>query len=133
MSTGLLGGDVPPRHHVLHHRVVPGQAGDPVFIDVIGPAVSDVEQISGLLHHQGRHHSGAHAAAVRVSDGPVIDCRIGGLRGPRKNGGWPRLAIAIRLHALQGVHEGFHGDETGDIARLGPAHPVAHDADRQVL
>lgn len=63
----------------------------------------------------------------------MIDCRIGGLRGPRKNGGWPRLAIAIRLHALQGVHEGFHGDETGDIAVLAPPIPSHTTPDRQVL
>ena len=25
-------------------------------------------------------------------------------------------SVPVRLHALQGVHEGFHGDETGDIA-----------------
>ena len=131
MSAGLFRGDISPGHHVLHHRVVPGEPGDAPLVDVVGPAVADVQQIGGVLHHHHRHHGGAHAEAVGIGTGPAVYRAVGLLR--RTGQHRRRRGIRLALGVLEGIHEGLHGNEAGDVARLGAAHTVAHHAHSQVF
>ena len=131
MGTRLLRRNVTPGHHVLHNGVVPGQAGDPVLIDVIGPAIADVQQIGHIVHDEHRHHGSAHTPAVRVSAGTAENSGIG--RGRSLAQDRRRASFVTGLHALQGVHEGLHCDQAGNIASLCAAHAVTYHTYSQML
>ena len=125
MGSGLVGGQLASLHQILHQRVVTGHPDDAALLgEVVGAAVSLVEDQGLPLLHQSGHHGGAHPGAVRFSNRAAEDLFIGGGRRALHPAAVRQAAAALVLQKFP--HEDVHRHGTGHISCLGSAHAVAH-------
>ena len=130
MAAGLLGGDVPPLHHVLHQGVIPGHLVDALLIDMIRPAVPHIGDDHAPVEGNGGDQGGPHAVILLRGPGGLPHGAV--RQGHRHHGDLPEpVRLGLLREALFHLRgKGVHGNAAGQLPAGGPAHPVADHADR---
>ena len=117
---GLLLGQLAACDQLLDERVVAREPDQVAVAEQVGPGVADMGDHDGVRRHVGRRGRGAHPGPLRVRARGVVDPAVRGLDDLDQRLG--RVA-PVRQPAL----ELAHGQLRGDLAGLGPAHPVGDD------
>ena len=121
---GLVPGEAPGLHEVLHEGVVGGDLGEGAVAQHVGARVAHVDHGELVAAAHDADAGGAQAGEVGVLRGQGDELGVGGLDGVAHE--------AQQLAGLVGVgvqgHEVLDGDRRGDVSARRSAHPVAQKA-----
>ena len=122
MLLRLLRGELALADHLLDERMVLGETLERAIVEAVGAAVADVRKRdlrgADVGGRQGRSHPGELRLVVRARED----------LGVRRHRALSELARRIApLADVEPFGEEIDGDLGGDLASLGPAHPIGHD------
>ena len=124
MLAGLVPGQAPGLHEVLHEGVVGGDLGEGAVAQHVSARVAHVDHGELVAAAHDADAGGAQAGEVGVLRGQGDELGVGGLDGVAHE--------AQQLAGLVGVgvqgHEVLDGDRRGDVSARRSAHPVAQKA-----
>ena len=107
-----------PLDQILYQGVIPGDAFNPVFRDIVGPAVPNVDDIGDIPFHQGAYQRRSHAPAIPFGPGVLKNPVVGRRQGICQP--FRRCLMAMEHH----LRKRLHCQSAGYISGSGAAHSV---------